>query len=211
MNSRQQRISRAIALFVVFSTTQVYVGVSFAGPQPSAARSEVALPTPQQTMGSLTTQGNKPITVNGAAAISGATVVSGASIETPEGVGGTVNLGALGSVQIDPNTKLTLEFQNGSVKVMLLQGCLTLRTKKGTAGEVDTSQGAVGKSDPAKDGVVQVCAPGSVATAAAAAAGGGGLFGLGTVATVAIIGGGIAAVVIPIATRGTNNTLSATP
>jgi len=126
MNLRQQRITTAIALFLVFSTTQLYVSVSFAGPQPSTVGSEVAVPAPQQATGSLTTHDNKPITVNGAAASSGTTIVTGASIETPDGVGGTVNLGSLGSLHIDPNTKLTMEFQQGSVKVMLLRGCVIL-------------------------------------------------------------------------------------
>ena len=204
MTLRQKRITSAIALFLVFATTQVYVGVSFAGPEPNSVRVEVTAPAPQQVTGSLSTQGNKPITVNGANAISGATIVSGASVETPDGVGGTVNLGSLGSLQIDPNSKLTLEFQNGSVKVMLLQGCVTLHTKKGTSGEVDTSQGVLGTSDVARDGLIKVCAPGSVATAPAAAAGPGGLFGLGTAATVAIIAGGATAVIVPIVTRGAN-------
>src|SRR6266853_4148555 len=143
MNLRQKRITSAIALFLVFSTTQLYVSVSFAGPQPLIVRREVAAPAPQQATGSLTTHNNRPITVNGAAASGGTTIISGASIETPDGVGATVNLGSLGSLQIDPNTKLTMEFQLGSVKVMLLQGCVILRTRKGTSGEVDNPQGTI--------------------------------------------------------------------
>src|SRR5882724_6600726 len=119
MNSRQKRVTGAIALFLVFSTTQVYVGVSLAGARSASDRHEASAPAPQQPMGILTTQSNKSITVNGAAAISGATLLSGASVETPEGVGGTVNLGTLGSLQIEPNARLTLEFQAGSIKVML--------------------------------------------------------------------------------------------
>jgi hypothetical protein len=206
MNSRQKRITSAIALFLVFSTTQIYVSVSFAEPQPLPVLSATAPAVPpQQITGSLMTQGNKLITVNGVSATSGATVVSGASIETPDAVGGTVSLGSLGTLQIDPNTKLTLQFQNGSVKVMLLQGCVILHTKKGTTGEVDTSQGAAGKSDSAVDGLVKTCAPGSVATVPATAAGRGGL---GTAATVAIIAGGATAVLVPILSRGTNSSPS---
>lgn len=204
MSFRQKQITRVIALFLVFSTAQVYIVMSFAGPQPRAFSTETTLPAPQQ-IGSLTTQGNKPISLNGATAISGATVVTGANIETPAGVGATVSLSDLGSLQIDANTKLTLEFQRGSVKVMLLQGCVTLHTKKGTTGEIDTAQGVAGKTDPAKDGVLKTCAPGSVATAPAAAAGKGGLFGLGTAATIAIIAGGATGVILPIITGGSNS------
>jgi hypothetical protein len=211
MNLRQKRITSVIALLLVFSTTQVYVSVSFAKPQPLPALSVTApVVPPQQITGSLTTQGNKPITVNGVSATSGATVVSGASIETPDAVGGTVNLGSLGTLQIDPNTKLILEFQDGSVKVRLLQGCVTLRTRKGTIGEVDNSGGAAGKTDPTLDGLVKTCAPGSVATVPAATADRGGLFGLGTAATLAIVGGAATAVLVSLLSGGTNPS-SSTP
>jgi hypothetical protein len=202
MNLRQKRITSAIALLLVFSTTQVYVSVSFAGPQPLPALNVTAPTVPQQpATGVLTTQGNKPITLNGASAISGATVVSGASIETPIEVGGTVNLGNLGSLQIDPNTKLTLEFQNGSVKVMVLQGCVHLRTRKGTTGEIDTSKGVSGTADGSRDAQLDVCDP-SIATAPAAAAGPGGL---SPTAGVLIGAAGMGAgVLIPLLTGGTN-------
>jgi hypothetical protein len=205
MNLRQRRITSLIALLLIFSTTQVYIAVTIAGPQPTiTGGSEVALPAPQQqATGSLMTQGNKAITVNGASAVSGATILSGASIESPDGVGGTINLASLGSLQFGPNTKLSLEFQNGSVKVMLLQGCVTLRTKKGTSGEIDNPQGVIGKSGADKDGTIRTCTPGA-APIAAAAAGGGGLFGLGTAATIGIIAGGITAVAVPVIVHGRN-------
>ena len=181
---------------------QVYVGVSFAGPQASTMRSESSFPMPQQATGSLTTQGNKPITLNGAAAISGATLLSGASIETPGGVGATVSLSALGSLQIDANTKLTL----GSIWQREGDGhagLLTLRTKKGTTGEIDTAQGVAGKTNPAKDGVTRSC-PGGAAPAAPVATGAGGLFGIGVGETISLLTLTATFVVIPIAARGRN-------
>ncbi|HXM36724.1 MAG TPA: hypothetical protein VN920_16125 [Pyrinomonadaceae bacterium] len=205
MKLRQKRITSAIALFLVFSTTQVYVGLTFAAPQPITVRSEVAAPAPQQATGSLTTHDNKPITVNGAAASGGTTIISGASIETPDGVGGTVKLGSLGSLQIDPKTKLTMEFQKGSVKVMLLQGCVILRTRKGTSGEVDNPQGTIGTSSPARDGVIRTCpdrAP--AAPVAPAAAAGGGLFGIGVGETISLLALATTIVAIPIIQRGRN-------
>jgi hypothetical protein len=215
MSSKSKRVTTIIALLLVFATSQAYVGVSFAVPGPNSAGAEGAF-EPQQPAGILTTQGNKAVSVNGATAITGATILSGASIETPDGVGGTVNLGALGWVEISPNTKLTLEFEQGKIKIMLTEGCFVLHAKKGTAGEVDTSLGVAGKTESDKDAVISICFPkgatapvvnggGSVATAGAAAAGKGGLFGLGTAASVAIIGGaGAAATIIPLALRGSN-------
>src|ERR1700730_5923724 len=207
MNLRQTRITIAIALFLVFSTTQLYVSVSFAGPQPITDRSEAATPAPQQATGSLPTHRNKPINVNGASAISEATMVSGASLQTRDGVGATVNLRGLGSLQIEPNTKLTLEFQTGSVRVMLIQGCVTLRTKKGTAGEVDTAQSVLGKTDPAKDGVIKTCpdrAAPAEATAGATGGGGGGLFGIGMGASISLLALTTTIVLVPLLQRGGN-------
>jgi hypothetical protein len=200
MSYRQRKVIPAITLFVIVAITQTYVGVSFAA---RTAGINALTNAPQAITGILTTAGNKPIMVNGASANTGATILSGATIETPDGVSATVNIPGHGSLQIAANTKLTLEIdQNGNLKVNLIQGCVGLHTIKGTSGEVDNAQGVIGKTDPAKNGVVETC---PVKVAGAAAAGAGGLFGLGTAATVAIIGGGVAAVAgIALANRGTN-------
>ena len=104
--------------------------------------------------------------------------------------------------QFDPNTKLTLEFQKGSIKVTLLQGCVTLRTKKGTAGEIDSAKGGGGKTDPARDGVLRTCP--DRAPVAAAAAGAGGLFGIGVAETISLLALTTTIVAIPIIQRGGN-------
>jgi hypothetical protein len=145
--------------------------------------------------------------------------LTGATIETPDQVGATINLGSLGTLDIGPNTKLTLEFdQSGNVKVKLLAGCVILKTKKGTTGEVETPNGSAGKNDK-NGGALPFCfAGGAVSPAsaagvgagagAAAAAGGGGaggLFGLGTAATIAILGGaGAITTIAIIGTHGSN-------
>lgn len=188
MNSKSKRITSAIALILGFAIAQVYIGVGFAQPGAAAGPNENSTPASQQATGVLSVQGGKAITVNGSSVISGATILSGASIETPAGVGGTVSLGSLGSLEIEPGSKLTLEFRDGSIKVMLLQGCVTLHTNSGTAGEIDNPKGVAGKTDPKADGVIRVCHPEGGAVLKAAAAGTG-LFGLGNAATVAIIAG----------------------
>jgi hypothetical protein len=219
MSQRQRKAFKAIAVFLAFSFAQVYVQTSLAIPGTTSG----AFPLPQQFVGRLATRGNQPITVNGASASSGATILTGATIETPDQVGATINLGSLGTLDIAPNTKLTIEFdQNGHAKVMLVQGCAILKTKKNTEGEIDTSQGVAGKTEKKKGGILDVCFPpgaaaptvnagaaasaGAGAGAAAAATGGaGGLFGLGTAATIAIIGGAAGGTAIAIvATRGKN-------
>jgi hypothetical protein len=191
MNSRCKRITTATALFLIFSVAQVYVQVSFAGPDSKS----VSAPVPQQFTAILTTRGNRPITINGVSAVSGATILTGNVIETPDQVGATINLGSLGIVDLAPNTRLILDFdQNGNLKLTLMQGCAILRANKNTTAEVATAQGTAGITDPATGGVLDICFPpgaasptvnsgaaanagagagGAVATAGAAAAGGG--------------------------------------
>src|SRR2546429_2083933 len=202
MNLRYKRMTAAMALFVVFAVTQVYLGVSLAattGPSTPAVQGS-------QVTGILTTQGNKPITVNSASAVSGATIPNGTTtIETPDGVGATINIPGHGSVQIAPNSKVTIEIgPSGNIKVVITQGCAVLKTNRGTSGELTNAQGVVTKPDGSAASLIDSCPGKNVAPIVAA--GGGGLFGLGTAATVAIVGGAIGgtAAAIALANRGGN-------
>lgn len=221
---RRRKAINALALFLIFTVAQVYIQVNFAGPNANATASPVGQ-TGTPLSGKLTTKGNQPILVNGTSLSSGGTILSGATIDVPDGVGATIDLGPLGSIDLAPNTKVIVEFSDGQVRVRLVHGCVILRTKKGTSGQIDTEQGVAAQNDKNckrndtdqattdNDGndnnkkrcVSDVCfllgsgAPTVNAGAAAAAgagagggaAGAGGLFGLGTAATVGIIGGGI--------------------
>jgi len=195
---------------------QVAVQIAFAAPTSTTPN---AAPVPQQFIARLTTRNNQPITVNGNSAATGASILTGATIETGADQAATVNLGSLGTLDIAPNTKLVLTYdENGNVKATLVYGCAVLTAKKKTTGEVATEQGGTAaKTDPAKGGILDICFPpgaaaptvgqgaaaaagaGAGAAPAAAAAGGGGLFGLGTAATVAILIGVGAAVITPLA------------
>ena len=158
MHFRYQKITTIIALLVTVAVGQLFTGVTFAEPNSSAS---VAATAPQPIMGILTTSQNKPILVNGASTISGASIPPGATIETPDNVGATIRLGALGSLCIAPNTKLVLEFDRqgniGSVKVNLSEGCAILRTLKDTAGTFNTAQGLAGQTSAASNGSIDVC------------------------------------------------------
>ena len=158
MHFRYQKITTIIALLVTVAVGQLFTGVTFAEPNSGASVSATA---PQPIMGILTTSQNKPILVNGASTISGASIPPGATIETPDNVGATIRLGALGSLCIAPNTKLVLEFDRqgniGSVKVNLSEGCAILRTLKDTAGTFNTAQGLAGQTSAASNGSIDVC------------------------------------------------------
>ena len=210
MELRQRKGIKAIAVFLAFAIAQVYVQISLA--EPAAANPSVALP--QQFVARLTTRGNQPILVNGNSAASGATILTGATIETPALVGATINLGPLGSLDLAPNTKIQLDFdENGKVKIRLIYGCVILRAKKNTEANIDTEQGNAAKTERKRGGLLDVCFPpgatkatvgaGAAAAAGAGAAGVGG--GLGAAAIILIVGGAGAAIGIPLAlTRGGN-------
>ncbi len=221
MNLRQRKGVKVIATLLLFSIVQVAVQIAFAAPTTTTTS---VVPVPQQFIARLTTRNNQPITVNGNSANTGDSIVTGAIIETGADQSATVNLGPLGTVDIAPNTKLILSYdQNGNLKATVVFGCAVVTAKQKTTGEVATEQGGTAaKTDPAKGGILDICFPpgasapvvgqgaaqaagagaGAGAAAGAAAAGGGGLFGIGVPATVAIVGGGVAAALTPIAFQG---------
>ncbi len=205
MNQKRRNGSRAIAALLLFSIFQIGLATR-------------ATAVPQQFVARLTTRNNQPITVNGLSANTGASILTGATIETGADQSATVNLGSLGTLDIAPNTKLVLTYDDkGNVKALLIYGCAILTAKKKTNGEIATEQGSAGKTDPAAGGVLDVCFPqgatapsinqgaaaaagaGAGASSSPAVAGGGGLFGLGRAATIAIFAGIGAVALTPLA------------
>ena len=210
MNLRRRKAFKVIAALLLFSISQIGLQIGFA--EPHATKTPLVIP--QQIVGRLVTRNNQPITVNGQSASTGASIVSGGVIETAADQSATVNVGPLGSVEIAPNTKVMLTFETGSLKAAVTFGCVILRAKKGTTGEIETEKGSIGKTDPATGGVLEMCytqgaaAPvvgpgvatgaGAAGAPAGAAAGGGGLFGLGVPATIAIVTAGTVAGLTPL-------------
>ncbi len=226
MHLKNPKAFKALALFLAFALAQVYVHTTFAGPS-VVKKTEAANSLLPQATGKLVTRGNQSVLVNGTSASTGASILTGATIETGDGVGATINLGPLGSVDLAPNTKLELQYDNDGIKLRLISGCTVLRNKKGKGGEISTEQGVAikdeGSTSSAGGGVpLDVCFPvgapnpiinqGAAANAGAGAGGGGaaaggggggGAFGLGTAGTVALVVGIGAAIIIPIViTRG---------
>src|ERR1043165_9214206 len=157
MNPKRRNGPRAIAALLLFSIMQVGLQVGLAEPTNATTTTTV----PQQFVARLTTRNNQPITVNGLSATTGASILTGATIETGADQSATVNLGPLGTLDIAPNTKLVLTYdEKGNVKAVIIFGCAVLTAKKKTTGEVATEQGgSAGKTDPAKGGVLDICFP----------------------------------------------------
>src|SRR6266849_9715069 len=126
MSLSNRRISAVTALFLMVAVMQVYLGLTFAATTGASAPAA----EPQRVNAILTTRGNKPIMVNGANAITGATILTGATIETPDQVSAVIDLGDAGVVELQPNSKIQLDFDaNGNVRVKVLRGCAVARRK----------------------------------------------------------------------------------
>ena len=206
MNQKRAHGSRVIAALLLFSILQLGLQVGLA--EPNNTTSPVVVP--QQIVARLTTRNNQSILVNGLSATNGASILTGATIETGADQSATVNLGPLGILDVGPNTKLVLTYDDqGNVKAMIIYGCAVLMAKPKTNGEIATEQGTAGKTDPVAGGVLNVCFPqgaaaptvntGVIGTGPASAGGtSGGLFGLGTAATIAIFAGIGAAALTPL-------------
>ena len=212
MNLKRRNGPRAIAALLLFFIAQIGLQVGLAEPTVITT----AIPITPQTVGRLTTSNNQPIQVNGLSAATGASILSGATLETGVDQTATVNLGALGTVDIAPNTKLVLTFDDqGNFKALVTIGCVKVTARTNATGEIATEQGSLGKTNPATGGVLEMCnqpgaAPvvgpgvaanagvGAGAPAGAAAAGGGGLFGLGVPATIAVVSAATAAGLTPL-------------
>lgn len=181
MTKQRRSISKAIAVFLAVALVQICVQLSFAAP------------VPQQFIARLTTTGNQPITVNGASAASGASLLTGATIETPAAVSATIDLGALGTVELQPNSSIQLDFDDsGNIRVKVLRGCVVIKKNGPGEAEVYTAEGASEKTNSNRKGMGFCYLNGGLnplQTAAAVATGGGGE-GIGTAALVAIIAGG---------------------
>lgn len=137
MANRKRKAMMALAAFLAFALSQVYVQAGL----PNAP----ATPLPQQAItATLHTKNNQPVSINGNPAGTGTTILTGATIETPDQVSATIDLGAAGTVEVGPNTKIELSFdENGNVHVKLIRGCARTKKKANGVGEADVSTDTV--------------------------------------------------------------------
>lgn len=121
-----------------------------------------------QFAGKLVTRGNQPVLVNGYIVGTGTTILTGATIQTFKGTKASVQLGALGSFELSPNSTATLSFAGEQVTGMLKRGCAMLTTNPNITGALSTPDGMLTKTEAGKLSSVSVCAPGTDETATAA-------------------------------------------
>ncbi len=189
MTNQRRKGSRAIAMFLAFALVQVAIQLSFAAP------ASVSVVVPQRFIARLTSSG--AVTINGASAGSGASLLTGATIETPAATSATIDLGALGMVEMQPNSEIQLDFaDDGTVRVKVVRGCIAIKKKGPGEAEAYTAEGASEKTNGNRKGMAFCYANGGLSPlgqAATSGAGGGGGLGAGTTAAIVI-----AAVVVPV-------------
>jgi hypothetical protein len=189
MTRQRRTVSSAIAMFLAIALVQVFVQLSFAAPASPSAPAVL----PQQFIARLTTTGNQPITVNGAGAASGASLLTGATIETPDAVSATIDLGALGTVELQPNSSIQLDFDDsGNVRVKVLRGCVVIKKQGPGEAEAYTAEGASEKTNSNRKGMSFCFAGGGLSPLSQTANVGGGTGGGGiaTEALIAVLAGG---------------------
>jgi hypothetical protein len=178
MTILKSKIVKATAFGLALAVTHVCLSAELVQAASARLVAKVTAAAQGGVQGRLTTRGNKPVNVNGNGAKSGETIFSGQSIQTPAGVGATVNLPGIGRVDIAPNSNVTLTFENGKVNVTLVSGCSILTADRGNMGSVE-SGGSTQSTEGDQGGVIDVCSsttPGGapiVGQGAAAAAGAG--------------------------------------
>lgn len=198
MVSRHQNIRKWVGLLTVLCVLQIYV---FAGSTDAPTLTESRAAASPQTGATLKTTANKPVIVNGNSVKAGTTVLSGSSVETPAGIGATLQMG-FAVLDMSPETELTVEFTpGGPVTVTLKRGCVALATMGDAEGTIITPDGGTVKTGERK--YAEVCHP-KRAGAPAVIPGAGGSIGAGvsTGLVLAILLGATGGTVIGLALPG---------
>jgi len=199
MDTRKKNALKALAVILAFAFAQVYVQAGLPAPAPAM---------PQRAITArLVTRGNAPITVNGNSTATGATILTGATIETPDQVSGTIDLGDAGVVEIQPNSKIQLDFdENGNVRVKVLRGCVVTNKKTNVLpGEIEIySDQASYKTDKKRRNLGGcLLLNGQLGSLTGAGAAGGGLTGA-EIGGIVAAGGAGAVILGVVLTRGGN-------
>jgi hypothetical protein len=134
MATRKRKALTALAAFLAFGLSQVYV---------QALPNSTTAPAPQQAI-TATLRSKQPVKINGNDAGNGTTLLTGTTIETPDQVSAVIDLGAAGTVEVGPNSKIELSFDaKGNVHVKLVRGCSRTNKTANGIGEADVSTDTV--------------------------------------------------------------------
>ncbi len=187
-----RKYSLILLAMVLFSTVCVLGALPNTTPAPGI---------PQRPLARITTKGGQPIKVNGNDVTNGGTIVTGSTIEVPDQVSAVIDLGDAGIVELSPNTKIQLDYdENGNVRTKLFAGCAASKKRSNVLqGEMEIYTDQADEKTNKKRRSMAFCfVNGQLVGAAGAAAVSGSTIGV----TSGIIAGEVVGVVI--GTRGTN-------
>jgi hypothetical protein len=158
MLTNQRRLSyKAVAILMSLVMLSVYVLMG-APVSKASTNSSADLSSSKLLVGRLSMADQQVIFVNGNEARTGTTIFSGMRLQSPTGVSASVQLGALGQLNLDPGADVTLDFSDGRVSVKVAAGDVTLTTNDGVEATVTTSDGNVLKSENSKAAVLSTSA-----------------------------------------------------
>lgn len=160
-----QKLVKALALCLIVCLSSL-PSLGREGEKRDKTKAVLPAPVPQMA-GKLITRGNQPVVVNGYIVGTGTTILTGSTIQTFNGAKASVQLGALGSFELSPNSTVMLSFGGDQVTGTLKRGCAMLTTNPNIAGTLTTPDGMLTKTDASKLSSVNVCAAGGEETAAA--------------------------------------------
>ena len=156
MTIQHKTIRKIVMLVVVLSLLQLPVQANLTKAE---VNKNIGL-TPKsgaRLTGRLTADG--PVVLNGNKARTGDTIFPGAVIETQAHVGATVQLGALGQLDLSPNTSLSLYFDQGNIQGELIKGCAILNTNRGVNGLLRLPRGELKRAEAGK--LLNACTDGN--------------------------------------------------
>lgn len=129
-----RNITAACLALVILTTSSM---IALAGTDKKSLMGEITV------SGQSANGGAASVMLNGESAFTGRTFFSSGTIATPANVNSTVSLGKLGSINLSPNTTLSLSFDEKTISGNLSAGQIRVSNAEGVEVKIQTNAGLV--------------------------------------------------------------------
>ena len=144
MEKKHRRGIRTLAVFLAFVLVQL---IQLSLPTSASTLAEGPQQPPQFIARLTATRNGQPILVNGNSTPVGSAITPGSIIETGADQSATLQIGRFGSVALEPNSSIQLDYERtGNVRVKLARGCVVMKKRGDGVGEIYTADGASEKT-----------------------------------------------------------------